>query len=156
MRRLTFGWWVILAVLALSAPAMAHVPAEAPVDITLSSLETLAAAGPSTDGLATVVAAIVGVMTLIARRRRAVAVACMTLLLVVGFETGVHSVHHLGDKPDGRCVVASASAHTGGVAVDKVAFDRPIEAITVIALTPFASPITRPAAPDLGRAPPSV
>lgn len=155
MRRLTFGCWVLLAVLGLSAPAMAHMKTEPTlISVTPSSIETIAAAAPSTDGLATVVVAVAVAMALIARRRRAVAIACMALLLVVAFESGVHSVHHLGDKPDRQCVIASASAHTGALAVDKIVFERPAEVMTVIALT-TASPITRPAAPDLGRAPPS-
>jgi hypothetical protein len=93
-------------------------------------------------------------MILIARRRRAVAVACMALLLLIAFESGVHSVHHLTDQPDGQCVVASASAHTGGVAAATVAFDRPVEASTTVAVLPAPSATARPDAPDLGRAPP--
>ena len=153
------GWWVMAAVLALSTPAMAHVrtstPVElAPVEPAPVSLETLSAGTPSPSGLGTLVAAIAVAMTLMGRRRRAVAVVCMALLLLVAFESGVHSVHHLTDQPDGHCVVASASVHIGGVAVATVAFDRPAETMSAVAFTPVGSLSARPAAPDLGRAPP--
>src|SRR5688572_1786515 len=154
MRRRMVGWCVVLAVLALSTPAMAHVTTDVVVEVPPSQLETLAATAPSMDGLATLVAAFAVAMILIARRRRAVAVACMALLLLIAFESGVHSVHHLSDQPDGQCVVASASAHTGGVAAATVAFDRPVEASTTVAVPPAASATARPDAPDLGRAPP--
>ena len=155
MRRQTIGWWVMVAVLALSTPALAHVSTEFAVEPTAVSIETLAAASPAPEGLGMLLAAIAVGLTLIARRRRAVAVACMVLLLVVAFEAGVHSVHHLADQPDSRCVIASASAHTGGVAVDTVAFERPVDAILLVVVTLSASPTSRPAAPDLGRAPPT-
>jgi hypothetical protein len=149
------GWWVVVAVLALSTSAMAHVTTDPPVEIMPLPLETLTAAAPSPDGLATLMAAVAVAMVLIARRRRAVAIACTVLLLVITFEAGVHSVHHLVDQPDSQCVVASASSHTGGVAVDTVAFERPAEAMATIFSTLTAAPTSRPAAPDLGRAPPA-
>jgi hypothetical protein len=156
MRRTIFGWWVMVTVLALSAPAMAHAPIGLPLEPPLAppSLETLVAGAPSLDGLGALLAATAVALIVIARRRRAVAVACMVLLLVVAFESGVHSVHHLTDQPDAQCVVASASIHVGGVAVATVAFDRPAETITAVTVTPTGSPANRPAAPDLGRAPP--
>lgn len=143
------------AVLALSTPALAHVSTSPPVELAPTPLETLAAAAPSLDGLGTLVAAVAVAMILLGRRRRAVAVACVALLLVVAFESGLHSVHHLTDQPDAQCVVASASAHIGGVPVALVAFDRPVEkSTTAVATAPIASPSARMAAPDLGRAPP--
>ena len=156
MRRNLIGWWVMAAVLVLSTPAVAHVPTSTPVEFAPARLETLAAAAPSLGALATLVVAIALAMLLVARSRRAVAVACLALLLVVAFESGVHSVHHLTDQPDARCMVASASAHIGGVAVTTVAFDRPAEAVSAVAVTPTGAPAARPAAPDLGRAPPVV
>jgi len=155
MRRTLIGWWVMAAVLGLGTPAVAHEATSAPAELLPAGLEALAAAGPSLDGLATFVAAMALAMLLVARSRRAVVIACTTLLLVVTFESGVHSVHHLADQPDSRCVVASASAQIGGVAVSTVAFDRPAEAADGVAITPAGAPTARPAAPDLGRAPPS-
>lgn len=154
MRRNMLGWWVMAAVLALSTPAVAHVESSIPVEVAPTPIKTLAAAAPSLDGLGTLVAAVGVAMIFLARSRRAVAVTCLALLLVVAFEAGVHSVHHLTDPPGGQCVVASASAHIGGVAVATVACDRPAEAMTALAVTPTGSPTDRPAAPDLGRAPP--
>jgi hypothetical protein len=155
MRAQMIGWWVMAAVLALSTPAVAHVSTETPVDFMPLRIETLAAAGPSTEGFGTLAAAMAAVILLIARRRRTVAVACTALLLLLAFESGVHSVHHLADQPDSQCVVASASAHTGGVAVDTIAFVPPAETLSAIAVALAASPTSRPAAPDLGRAPPT-
>ena len=155
MRRTLLGWAVVAtAVLALSPPALAHVTTSAPADIAPAPVETLSAGAPSLDGLGTLVAATAAAVVLLARRRRAVAVACMALLMLVAFESGVHSVHHLADQLDSRCVVASASAHIGGVVVASLAVDRPVESITAIAVVPTASPVARTAAPDLGRAPP--
>jgi hypothetical protein len=154
MRSQMIGWWVMAAVLALSTPAVAHVPTDTPVDFMPPQLETLTAATPSMDGLGTLVTAMAAAMILVARRRRTLAIACTALLLLLAFESGVHSVHHLADQPDSQCVVASASAHTGGVAVDTIAFGPPAETLTAIAVTLAASPTSRPAAPDLGRAPP--
>jgi hypothetical protein len=154
MRRQMIGWWLMVAVLALSTPALAHVPTDIPIDFMPAQLETLSAAALSMDGLGALVAAMAAAMILIARRRGALAIACTALLLLVAFESGVHSVHHLADQPDSQCVVASASAHTGGVAVDTIAFGRPAETMTAIAITLTGSPTSRPAAPDLGRAPP--
>ena len=155
MRRTLLGWAVLTAaMLALSAPAAAHVTAIAPAELTPTPAETLSAGAPSLDGLGTLVAAMAAGAILLARRRRAVAVACTALLMLVAFESGVHSVHHLADQPDSQCVVASASAHIGGVTVTSLAFDRPVESLTTVAATPMASPSPGAVAPDLGRAPP--
>lgn len=154
MRRNLIGWSVMAAVLALSTPAVAHVSTSTPVELPPTTLEALTAATPSPGGLAALVAAMAVALLLVARSRRAVAVACFALLLVVAFESGVHSVHHLTDQPGGQCVVASASAHIGGVAVVTVAFDRPAQVISPVAPAPTGAPAARPAAPDLGRAPP--
>lgn len=153
MRRALIGWWLMAAVLALSTPAVAHEVTSTAVE--LPPARALAAAAPTPDGLATFVACMAVAMLVVARSRRAVAVACMTLLLFVTFESGVHSVHHLTDQPDSRCVVASASAQIGGVAVTAVAFDRPAQAADSVTITPAGAPTARPAAADLGRAPPS-
>ena len=154
MRWQRLGWWAVVAVLSLSTPAMAHVGVEAPVAFAPAPAETLVDGGPSMDGLAPLLAAVAAGLLLIARRRRAVAVVCTALLLVLAFEAGVHSVHHLADQPDSQCVIASASSHTGAVAVAPVAFDRPMESVAPLALASTTSPTARSDAPDLGRAPP--
>lgn len=155
MRRTLLGCAVLTAaVLSLSPPAVAHLSSSAPAEIAPPVVETLSAGAPSLDGLGKLVAAIATVVILLAPHRRAVAVAGMALLLLVAFESGVHSVHHLADQPDTQCVVASASAHIGGVVVTTLAVDHPVECLTTVAVTPTASPVARAAAPDLGRAPP--
>ena len=153
MRWSVVGWCAMAVLLTLSTPALAHVSSSPPVEAMPPPLETLSAAAPSLDGVGILAAVLASALILIGRGRRAVVVACVLLLLLVAFESGVHSVHHLADQPDGQCVVASASAHIGGVAVTSVAFDRPAETVTALAVASMASPIARPAAPDLGRAP---
>ena len=148
---------VVVAVLALSAPAWAHVdiPSVAELAPPPVSVETLSAGGPSMDGLWLLVSVVAVASVALARRRRAVALACTALLLLVAFEAGVHSVHHLADHLGAQCVVASASAHTGGVAVDAFAFEAPVALAIPLAVTRTATPVLRAVPPDLARAPPS-
>jgi hypothetical protein len=148
---------VVVAVLALSAPAWAHVDIPSVSDFAPppASVETLSAGVPSMDGLWLLVSAMAVAGVALARRRRAVALACTALLLLVAFEAGVHSVHHLADHLGTQCVVASASAHTGGVAVDAVAFEAPVTLAAPVAVTRTVAPVLRAVPPDLGRAPPS-
>jgi hypothetical protein len=158
MRLRHAGWClVVVAVLALGTPAWAHVDVptvpDAPPPVV--TVETLAAAAPSMDGLWLLASAAALTAVAVARRRRAVALACTALLLLIAFEAGVHSVHHVADHLGAQCVVASASAHTGGVAVDAVAIEAPVDVATSIAVTPSATPVLRSVPPDLGRAPPS-
>jgi len=49
-------------------------------------------------------------------RRRLLPLALLAGLAIMGFEAGVHSVHHLGAIDDVECAVASATAHLDGVA----------------------------------------
>jgi hypothetical protein len=156
MRPRILSLFVVLAVLALSTAAWAHVDTPSVPDVAGAfQLETLTAATPPLDDLWMLVSAAAIVMVLIARRRRAVALASGALLMLVTFEAGVHSVHHLADQPDAKCVIASASAQTGALSVDIVAFERPAEAIAPVAVMPVVAASLRSSAPDLGRAPPA-
>lgn len=149
---------LVLSVLALSAPAWAHVdvPSVAEIAPPAETVETtLSAGGPAMDGLWLFVSAAAVAGVALARRRRAVVLACTVLLLLVAFEAGVHSVHHLADHLGAQCVVASASAHTGAVAVDAVAIEAPVTLATAIVVARTEAPILRTVPPDLGRAPPS-
>ena len=101
MRRQILGWATVVAVLLSSTPAMAHVRVDDAAVFTPAHVETLTDGGPSLDGLAPLLAGVVAGLMLVARRRRAVAAVCTALLLLVAFEAGVHSVHHLADQPDG-------------------------------------------------------
>jgi MYXO-CTERM domain-containing protein len=91
-------------------------------------------------------------------RRRRLALALALALPLLGFEIGLHSVHHLGD-PDhaSQCVVAEATTHVNGALVDA---PRPINPIEY---TPQPAPVApavaaphRSLAPHEGRAPPVV
>jgi hypothetical protein len=154
MRRQILGWATVVAVLLSSTPAMAHVRVDDAAVFTPAHVETLTDGGPSLDGLAPLLAGVVAGLMLVARRRRAVAAVCTALLLLVAFEAGVHSVHHLADQPDGQCVIASASSHAGAVVVGTVAVEPPVESVAPLTLASTSSPTARSDAPDLGRAPP--
>lgn len=148
-----------VALLAVADPALAHValeyPPATPAPAPLLDAQILSAAAPTLTGLWTLVAAVAIGGVLVARRRTAVALACVALLTVIAFEAGLHSVHHIGDQPDGSCVIASASAHTGALTVDSPALERPAEVTTPVVVRVDAPTSARSAAPDLGRAPPA-
>ena len=85
------------------------------------------------------------------------AVAIVLVLLLFAFESGVHAVHHLGDREAAsQCSVASASTHLAGTLAEPVQIDvlrrSPMQ-------TPPAAPhpvaASQPFRPDAGRAPPS-
>jgi hypothetical protein len=59
------------------------------------------------------------------RPRRALALAIIPILVVLAFENGVHSVHHLNQvrhlddlRSSSTCPVAAATAHLAGTLVD--------------------------------------
>jgi hypothetical protein len=76
---------------------------------------------------------------------------------VFAVETGVHSVHHMGDPiQTAACTVAAATAHLAAGAVDVVVFD-PIIALapdSVLWSPPTRALLHRPS-PHEGRAPPA-
>lgn len=151
---------LVAALLALADPALAHVgleypPAATPAPVPPLDEQTLSAAAPTLTGLWTLVAAVAIAGVLVAPRRRVVALACVTLLTVIAFEAGLHSVHHIGDQPDSSCVIASASAHTSALTVDSPALERPTDVATPVVVSVDAPTTARSAAPDLGRAPPA-
>jgi hypothetical protein len=89
-------------------------------------------------------------------RRRVVAVLLVAVLAGVAFETGVHSVHHLGDpKGAGHCAVAASADHV--VPVVAAACDvAPTEVHSASDLDrPASTPASGDYRPDAGRAPPS-
>jgi hypothetical protein len=58
-------------------------------------------------------------------RPRAVALGLIALVLFLGFETSVHSVHHLGESGGVQCTVATAAGHMDGtVSIDPVTVSR--------------------------------
>ena len=156
---------VVLLVLALVAlvagPAFSHEPAPAPAPIPVVAqalTETIAAAAPGPSLPWTVIAAVVTMAGVGAwRPRRAVAVALVLVAVVLAFETGVHSTHHLGRADDAsQCVVAGVSAHLSANLVD-ITLDVPRAVVTDTPVTAPAPPAVtaRVIAPDAGRAPPA-
>jgi hypothetical protein len=91
-------------------------------------------------------------------RRRRLALALAVAFPVLGFEVGVHSVHHLDDPGHAsQCAVASATAHLHGAPVDTPSPIAPIERTPQLA--PIPSDVATPhrsLASHGGRAPPIV
>ena len=149
---------VALAALAVAGPAWAHVEAPTTPDPVLAVFgpETLSPDMPASPGPWLLAAGIAVALALTLRRRRALMLALLVLLTFGVFEAGLHSVHHLREADAAKCAVAAVSSHTGGIAVDTVAVERPTDVVTLAApahvVTRAAS---RSSAPDLGRAPPS-
>jgi hypothetical protein len=75
--------------------------------------------------------ATVGVLPLLTATRRpawrhTAALALIALLTVLGVETALHSVHHLGDTDaEASCVVTAAGTHLSGVTISLTDLDEP-------------------------------
>ena len=92
------------------------------------------------------------------RPRAAAATGLVLLLAVLAFESGVHSVHHLGDSERAQaCVAAATSQHLAGVESDAIVVGH-APARREIAPVALAAPLppSRPASPHAGRAPPAL
>jgi hypothetical protein len=103
-------------------------------------------------------AAAVATAGFIARRqpRATVAAALVLLLAVLAFETGVHSVHHLGDPGRGEaCAIAATSQHLSGIGVEVVVVGHApaMRDVAPPADAPALAPC-RPPSPHEDRAPP--
>lgn len=148
------------ASLCWGVPALAHAPPEpvaVAVPLAAEPLEShvLSAGGGAPAGLWTALAAAGLLAVAVARRRRAVALLSVAVLLVFAFEAGMHSVHHIGER-DNTCVVAFASAQTTGITIASIAFERPAEMPMPVAATVGSAVVSRLTAPDRGRAPPLI
>ncbi|HEV8143303.1 MAG TPA: hypothetical protein VGQ77_10615 [Methylomirabilota bacterium] len=170
MRRaaLPFALFVV-AVLTIGGPAWAHnrssvsgapaAPTEAtaaPVVATPLEIISAGTPEPSLPFAALLLLGAVGVAAL-SRQRRVVAVTLVAIVALLAFETGVHSMHHLGKPDDGaQCAVAWMSAQLSADVVD-VTVETPALApqanAPVLASSVFAE---RAIAPDAGRAPPAL
>ena len=93
-----------------------------------------------------------------ARPRRTIALTLVLLLAIFAFEDAVHSVHHGFDQATASsCTVAAVGAQLSATSADGADVCEVILAIVALAAPPrVAAPITRPASPDRGRAPPPV
>lgn len=92
------------------------------------------------------------------RPRRTIALALVLLLAIFAFEDAVHSVHHGFDQATASsCAVAAVGAQLSVTAADDADVCEIILAIVALAAAPSVTdPMTRPASPDRGRAPPPV
>jgi hypothetical protein len=166
VHRMSMALLLVLALLALAGPAVAHVasPPTVPAEVLLPMMEApatipglTAAPMPAGRPWYLLAALAVGMLTAWYRPRRAVAVTLALLLCVFAFENALHSVHHGFDpQQQEECTVAAASAHLAAVQVD----DPGLSAIVLPVVgqaeaAPPASTPTRFLSPDQGRAPPS-
>lgn len=174
MRRLALAALLLLGSVAIvdaTGPALAHAPdraASAPLGLAVDTwVQNPAPAGGSpadpvvtatqTSSVPTWLALLVlaAVLVGVVWSRRATAGLLIVLLAVFVFETGLHSVHHLGEKRDApRCVIESAASHLGGVVGGPMSLEGPGETAE---LPPCLEPATPPRPslhPDRGRAPP--
>ncbi len=97
-----------IASTVVMAPVLRPVPIERGAPI-------LAAAPRADLSLVGALAGLVLLTLLLRAPRRVAAVAFAMLIAVLAFETGVHAVHHLGDRhAASHCAVASVAPHVGG------------------------------------------
>jgi hypothetical protein len=134
------GPWLTAALLAASlvavaAPGLAHSPAGHATPVAVQTVVEPDVAGPSAlpaepAGMhalraemappalpAAVALAVLLVVAIAAGRRPRLAVSAIAVLalVVLAFETGLHSVHHLGDERGAaECSVASGTTHLAG------------------------------------------
>jgi hypothetical protein len=90
------------------------------------------------------------------RARRVIAPAILLVFALFTFETAHHSTHHLPKANQSpKCVIASASGHVTGAAVDAVVIRNPLNLLFDIipSFNSSGSPL-RHLTPKQGRAPP--
>ncbi len=152
-----------VSTLAGASSAFAHPTSQPPVDLATALAadagpagEWRASGGVGTGSLGAWVALIGATVLTLRRFRNALAIATVLAAIVLVFESGVHSVHHLGDDhAASQCVVASASTHLAGTPAEPPSFealrvlnvDRPLIAVVVT--------VSRSSRPDASRAPPA-
>jgi hypothetical protein len=157
-RTYTVGATAFLVAVLGPASSWAHQAVSASAVLRASVTEWSGLPGDSdsnSDGL--LLAALAAGIGLALRRPRRLAAGLVILLLVLAFEAGLHSVHHVGDADHAAaCAVGVATAHLAGNPVEVVTID-PIAAPSLdTALPAPPAPVTlhRPA-PHEGRAPPA-
>lgn len=91
------------------------------------------------------------------RVRRVTALALILILSLFAFEAALHSAHHLTDlNQPAQCVIASASGHVAGTAVETVTLNNPLGLTPgALARPPQTDPSVSPLGLNQGRAPPS-
>ena len=77
-------------------------------------------------------------LVVLGSRRRVLAPGLALVILVLAFESGVHSVHHLGSSEESKCAVAVAATHVQGTVGELVV--EPTEPAYVGAVPTVAQP----------------
>ena len=115
------------------------------------------AAPPSPLAMVGALLALVALLAAIESRRRVLALGLALVILVLTFESAIHSVHHLGSSEESKCAVAVAAAHVQGTVGESVV--APAESTCVGAasqsLNPFGATRSRGAPGAVERHPPS-
>ena len=139
-----------------SSPVTLDTPSAAPIPaLAMERLDWSAAPTPAPVPWPLVLS--VAVLALIGARRprRALAMALILVVAVFAFESGVHSVHHLGDRDRGEhCALAAASQHLAGAEVEVVVVAKTLPLTRQLAATDALIERVRLIGPDQGRAPP--
>jgi hypothetical protein len=168
--RMATGTAVLLAgaLLTTAVPsALAHTSSAAPtisavaetvVPAVPARVELLSATPATTVPVWFALLALALLASLIRAPRRVAVGVVVVLIAILAFETGVHAVHHLGDRhAASHCAVASVAPQLGGTA------DAPSTAIPHLHVTAhavvLAEPVVlsaRPVGPAPVRAPPSL
>jgi len=155
----------LVALVGLLVPLVAHAHSSrvvAPVVDATSTLDTvdtgLRAASAPVPSLALLFGLAAGLLLAAAghRPRRAFGLALVALLIVFAAETGIHSVHHLGDRAGTACAIAATAGHLAASLDDGA----PVVHVAPPASTTLVeNGSSRPAAPSLAldpaRAPPA-
>jgi hypothetical protein len=115
---------------------------------------TIAPASLAATWLPLLILAAFGVVA--SRSRRAMVGLLIGLLAVLTFETGLHSVHHLGEQRDAtRCIVESVSSNISGAIGEPIVVVGPAETADLAPhLEESVAPPQRELRPDRERAPP--
>jgi hypothetical protein len=157
---------ILLGTAVLPQGAEAHRPSSdvtldtpSPPPIPTLAMESLAwSAAPTPPAVPwPLVLSVVALALIAARRPRpALAVALILVVAVFAFESGVHSVHHLGDRDRGEhCALAAASQHLAGAEVDVVVAAETLPLTRQLATPSALIERVRLVGPDQGRAPPA-
>jgi hypothetical protein len=171
-RRVALPLLALLAVVWLGAgQAFAHQPSERPAGPIAPDLSPPgprnASVEPSSEwranggevGKTAIAAGIITALltlTLARRPRRLVTVVIALTLLVFAFESGLHSIHHLGnDRASSHCAVAWASAHLAIASAEVPAAMLVLPAVDEAGGGEPAALSSWLFRPDAGRAPPS-
>jgi hypothetical protein len=172
MRRRAILALLVLAavtVLGVAAPAHAHVPDRAvtaalvsvvdveravpPLPARVDAVVTVAPVSPAVPWLPLLILA--ALLMAATSSRRAVVGVLVALLAVFAFETGRHSVHHLGEQRDAaRCVVESVASNLSGAVGEAMAVLVPAATADLTPRLESIAPRHRSLRPDRGRAPP--